>query len=115
MTIMERIENELQLLGITRRYLGYRQTALAVELAIEDESRLHNITGRIYSVIGERCACKEGCIERNIRTASQVAWKTNRPRLRRIAGYPLYAPPSASEFIAILVSHLQRSQELSAP
>ncbi len=112
METTERIERELQLLGITKRYRGYRQTAIAVELVLENEECLYNVTELIYGVIARRCSCGSFCIERNIRTVSQRAWKTNRPRLNQIAGYPMFASPAASEFISILAAHIQRSQQL---
>ncbi|MCI9120620.1 MAG: hypothetical protein HFG00_03715 [Oscillibacter sp.] len=108
---MEHIENELQLLGITKRYRGYRQAVLAIELAMENEENLQNVTGRIYKTVAVHCGCAQSCIERNIRTISRVAWKANCPRLKQIARFPLYAPPAASEFISILATHLQRTQK----
>lgn len=111
MTNAERIENELQLLGITKRYAGYRQSVLAIELALEDDSRLLKMTDEIYYVMAQRCSCGQTCIERNIRTVSRVAWTNNRSRLRQLVRYPIYAPLSASEFISILTAHLQRSPD----
>lgn len=112
METMEQIERELQLLGITKRYHGYRQAAIAIELALENEECLYNVTGLVYKTVALRCSCGQSCVERNIRTVSQKAWKTNRPRLKQIAGYPMFAPPTASEFISILAAHVQRSQHI---
>lgn len=111
MTNAERIENELQILGITKRYRGYKQVRFAIELALENDDRLQNVTEKIYKVVAEQCSCGQSCIERNIRTVSNIAWRMNRPRLREISRYPLFAPPSASEFISIMSAHLHRSQE----
>ncbi len=109
MGTMEQIEREIQLLGITKRYRGYRQTAFSVELVLENEDCLYNVTEQIYQVVARRCSCGSSCIERNIRTASHTAWRMNLPRLRLIAGYPISAPPSASEFISILATYIQRT------
>lgn len=110
MTNAEHIENELQLLGVTKRYSGYKQAVFAIELVLENDDCLQHVTDGIYRVVAERCSCGQFCIERNIRTVSHVAWKNNRPRLKAIARYPLFSPPSASEFISILAAHIQRSQ-----
>ena len=65
METMERIERELQLLGITKRYHGYRQAAIAVELALENEECLYNVTEMVYKNVALRCSCGQSCIERN--------------------------------------------------
>ena len=99
---------ELQSLGITANYKGYQQTALAVQLALQDEERLRHVTKEIYWVVADQIGCGQSTVERNIRTAAQVAWKINPARLQRLAGYPFRASPSASELISILTSHFQR-------
>lgn len=111
MTTRERIQNELQLLGITKRYRGYTQVLLAIELEMENEECLQNVTEQVYKVVAGRCSCDPSCVERNIRTVSHVAWKANRARLRTIAGYPLYAFPAAAEFISLMTAYLQRLRE----
>ena len=37
------IDNRMQNLGITRKYKGYYQLKLAIELALEDEDRLCSV------------------------------------------------------------------------
>lgn len=114
MTTRECIQNELQRLGITKRYRGYTQVLFAIEMALENEECLQNVTERVYKVVASQCRCDPSCVERNIRTISHVAWKTNRTHLRNIAGYPLYAFPAASEFISIMTAYLQRARETQA-
>ena len=50
-------------------------------------------------------------MDRNIRTAVQIAWRTNPELLREMAGYPLDGPPTASEFLEILSNDVQRAME----
>ena len=38
----------------------------------------------------------------------EKAWKVNRDGLVKMAGYPMSEPPTASEFIEIMVYHLQK-------
>ena len=114
MTDIFRICDELQALGITANYTGRRQTAMAIELALQDEDRLSNVTKEIYWVVADSIGCKRCDIERNIRTASHRAWKKGRQRLIEIARYDLHAAPTASEFISILASHIRRSDMASS-
>ncbi len=109
MTDMFRICDELQSLGITANYSGYKQAALAIEIALADEDRLNHVTKEIYWPVADSVGCKRCDIERNIRTVSHRAWKTSRKRLIEIARYDLPAAPTASEFISILTSHIRRS------
>lgn len=37
------------------------------------------------------------------------AWKVNRPGLQALSEYPLLAPPSVSDFLQIMVSHLKKA------
>lgn len=100
------IHNTLHTLGITRNYDGYRLTLAAVQLALEDESRLRFVTRQIYHPVPVICSCPLTHVERNIRTVIFRAWDVNRTFLFEIAGFPLDAPPSVSLFIEMLVNHL---------
>lgn len=112
------IYDELRFLGITPNYKGCRQAALAIELVLQNEDSLNHITKIVYQAVAEQIGCSPSSVERNIRTVALVAWKVNPSRLKRLAGYPLFAPPSALELITILSSHVLRSrsaQEKTAP
>ena len=111
MTITAYIKRDLQVLGIPPCYHGYKQSRLAIELAVEDEDRLLDITKQIYWTVAETCSCDRACIERNIRTVIHIAWKANRSRLNALAGRQLNAPPFASEFISMLSAHIQRTYQ----
>lgn len=43
-------------------------------------------------------------IERDIRTVIEHAWRNNPEYLSRLAGFPLAQPPSALQFLDILVT-----------
>ena len=77
------IRRELRALGITRRCRCYGRIVMAIQLAVDQ----------------------------NIRTAVQIAWRTNPELLREMAGYPLDGPPTASEFLEILSNDVQRAME----
>ncbi len=108
MKITDIIRDEFRRLGITKRYHGYRQALLAIELAVEDEARLLRVVEQIYGAAAEQCGCGACCVKRDIRTIIYRAWAVNPDRLKGLAGYPLYAPPSVSEFISVMAAHVQR-------
>lgn len=103
------IQEILRQLGITRCYKGFKHTEFAITLAVSDETRLEAVTKEIYMETASRFHCKWTAVERNIRTAVKRAWQINPGLLTKIAGYPLDAPPTASEFIEIIANHVLRS------
>ena len=109
MTITDCIKSELIALGIYPHYHGHRQSLLAIELALEDENRLLDMTKQIYWVVAKACSCDRPCVERNIRTAIRIAWDTNPSRLCELAGRQFNAPPTVSDFISILTAYIQRT------
>ena len=110
--MQEPIRRTLYHLRITGNYRGTRQLACAVELVLEDDSRLLSVIREIYTPVAERCGCNVETIERNIRTVIFRVWHTRRKALIELAGYPMDAPPTVSEFIAILADYI-RAQTIS--
>lgn len=108
---MTTVQDTLRLFGITKCYKGFKHTAFAICLAVQDEARLEAVTKEIYMVTASHFNCKWTAVERNIRTAVARAWKVNRPLLFEMAGYPLSSAPTASEFIEILASYILRSSQ----
>ena len=108
---MTAVQDILRALGITRCYKGIKHTEYAICLAIQDESRLEAITKEIYMETAEHFACSWTSVERNIRTAVSRAWSVNPDLLCQIAGYPLKAEPSASQFIEMISSYIIRSHQ----
>lgn len=64
---------------------------------------------RVYWETAELHGCNRSDVERNIRTVIHHAWKVNRPGLQALSEYPLLAPPSVSDFLQIMVSHLKKA------
>lgn len=108
---MTTIQNPLRPFGVTRCYKGFKHTAFAIYLAVQDESRLEAITKEVYIETVSHFGCKWTAVERNIRTAVARAWRVNRPLLCEMAGYPLETEPTVSEFIEIIASYLLRSSQ----
>ena len=109
-----RIKELLHSLGITGKYRGYTYTMIACELALEDETRLYCITSEVYNRIASECECGKASVERNIRTVIMKAWKLRRERLVEMAGLPLSAPPTVSDFIDYLITYIQRTELTSS-
>lgn len=105
---MTRIYDVLRAFGITRRFRGCRIAAEAVSIVLENEESLHAMTSEVYAVIAVKEQCTWYAVERNLRTVILYAWKKNRNLLIKMAGYPLEAPPTATEFIEILANFVKR-------
>lgn len=106
---MDEIQEILRELGVGRNYRGYQRTAIAIALALDDESRLTAVTKELYGKTAEQTDCQWTAVERNIRTVVQRAWKINPQRLIQMAGYPMSSPPTASEFIEIVTNYILRT------
>ena len=103
---MEHVTESLRRLGILRTYLGHRAVLAAVQLALEDESRLHQVTKGIYMEAARRCGQNWSAVERNIRTVITVVWEQNRAMLEGLARRPLLQRPCAAQFLSILSNSL---------
>ena len=96
--------------GLSGRYRGFPLLITAIRLCIDDESQARMVSKSLYARVAEECGCPLYCVERNLRTMVSRAWKTNRPYLQEMAGYPLHSPPTSSEFINIIVSYILRAK-----
>lgn len=112
---MEHVAEALRRLGILRTYRGHQAIMAAVQLALEDESRLHQVTKGIYMEAAHHCNQSWSAVERNIRTAARRAWEANPRYLELLAGYPLNGPPSAGELIEILATDAMRQFQFHSP
>ncbi len=105
---MTMIENTLRPFGISKRYKGYDHTAYCIHLAVNDDMRLLSITKNLYMETADHFNCDWTNVERNIRTIVSRAWQVNPELLCKMAGYPITAVPTASEFIEIIASYIIR-------
>ena len=104
------IYNVLHLCGLSGKYRGYPLLIAAVQISIQDDGLTRAVTRSLYTRVAQECHCPLYCVERNIRTMVMHTWNTNRDYLQEIAGYPLHAPPTSSEFIGIIASHILRNR-----
>ena len=103
--LKENVEHVLNQLGITANYAGHRYTRYAVKLVLEDPAYLTLVTKQLYPAVAEHFAGTAGSVERNLRQAAALAWRSNPGLLAKLAGRPLEKRPSASSFLAILAAH----------
>ena len=99
-------------LGISANYNGFLQTAYAVELCRAEPERLQLVTKMVYPDVAKLCATSCGAVERNIRTACEVAWKNNRRLLEQLACKPISQKPHNTLFLSILLSNLPIYQSI---
>lgn len=100
------IHKLLTLLGADLHYIGFRYTEYALLLMEEDEQCIHSVTKCLYPEIARRYQTSCHAVERNIRTLSQVAWKSEPGLLQKMAGHTLEKRPTSSQFLAILFACL---------
>ena len=105
---MTRIQEHLRRLGVGIHLKGYKATVEAVSLSLEDEDRLQCAQEALFKPIAANLGCDFRCVERNIRTAIDHAWRRNPAYLSHLAGFPLDAPPTVIEFLDILVAFALR-------
>lgn len=96
------IYNLLYSLGVTANYHGFFHTAHAVRLCLEQPERLMLITKWVYPDVAKQYNTNWRAVERNIRTAGNIIWKENRPRLEQMAGRTLEQKISNSQLLAVL-------------
>ena len=104
-----KIDNRLQALGVTKRYLGYHFLKHAVVLALEDEERLRSVISGIYIPVAEKFNCQTHNVIKDIGTVSRHIWKNHRETLFEMAHCKMEKEPPISELISIITTDIQRS------
>ena len=97
----------LHSMGITMDYKGFRQTIVAVQLALEDEKRLNHVTKEIYWKVADETGCSPSSVEKDIRTVILRAWENNPVLLQKLAGRPLSSVPTVSRFLSDLTVYFK--------
>lgn len=103
-----KIHSLLRRLGLNNSYLGFFYLTYAIQLVIEDESRLIYISKWLYPDIAKKYNTSVSCVERDIRTAIDVIWKHgDRELLAKMSTTTLELKPKNTKFIAILANHFK--------
>ena len=101
----ETIVQDLRMMGIGRRYLGYHLTIKAVRMVVMNDDLLLTIKQGIYEPLARESLCDWRAVERNIRTIIHRAWHVNPEHLCELAGYPIRQEPTVGEFLEMLSVH----------
>lgn len=102
------ISEMLYSLGVTANYQGFFYALTAVQLAVEEPSRLALVTKELYPAVAKRYRSSSARVERNLRRVVTIAWENNPRLLQQMAGYPMGARPTVSHFIAILTAQYKK-------
>lgn len=96
-------------LGVTANYTGFRQSAYAVYLAMQNPDRLILVSKWLYPDVAKHYGTTWLAVERNIRTVASLAWKSNPVLLCELAACSLTGRPKAAQFIAILAFYFLKT------
>ncbi|MCD8334669.1 MAG: sporulation initiation factor Spo0A C-terminal domain-containing protein [Clostridiales bacterium] len=108
---MKKTSVELCRLGICPNYVGYQEMHLAIQLALEDPTRLTALVREVYTPVGEATGRHWTAVERNLRTVVRRAWKENPDLLVEIAGRPLERGPGTGDFLGMMWVYLMDGPE----
>ena len=90
-------------LGVTSNSKAFLHTSYAVLLCVEQQDRLLLVTKWLYPEIAGKYGTNWRSVERNIRTASAMAWRRNLHLLETLAQRSLDKPLRSAEFIDLLL------------
>lgn len=96
----------LQNLGVSPNYKGFFQMATALQLCMEEPSRLTLVTKQLYPDVARRYDTKWQSVERNMRTVTDVIWMDNRSRLETMTRYKLLCKPCTRQLLSILLNYM---------
>ncbi|MCI8514012.1 MAG: hypothetical protein HFI93_05195 [Lachnospiraceae bacterium] len=101
------IKDVLRRLGSNNSYQGFRYVIHCVAMVLE-EDELMNCVKVLYVDAAAKYHTTQKCVERNIRTLSEIAWNGGyREILYEVAGYSLKERPTSREFIGILTNYVK--------
>lgn len=109
--MQKKINSLLTSLGITSNYNGFHYISQAVLMTTSGMANLLLITKHLYPHIARLYNTSSKNVERNIRHAVEIAWRSNPELLCKLAGRKLDRKPTAGEFMAILTNEMLRDSE----
>ena len=100
--MQKKINALLTSLGITSNYVGYYYISQAIQLTSSGMENLLLVTKRLYPHIARLYNTSSKNVERNIRHAVEIAWRSNPQLICELAGHTLAYKPTSGEFLAIV-------------
>lgn len=113
----KKVIQTLLLLSIAPQKLGYIYLNDAINMAVEDYSRMAAIWQNLYVPIAQKYHTSATCVERCIRGAIATAFATgkeNNPLWRKYFGN-IQKPPTASCFIATVTQYVILMENSECP
>lgn len=103
------VKGILRQLGVGHSYQGYEYVTYGLLLVLQDKSRLEFVTKSLYPDIASKYHTSWKCVERNIRTVIDVAWKDgNSGLLGRICGNKPIQKPRNAQFFELMYEYITR-------
>lgn len=103
-------------LGIGKSYSGYDYIIDSIDLIMNDESILNNVTKILYIDVAKERHTSQTCVERNIRKVIEVIWnhaEENSALITKIFGDKhLLRKPSNKEFLELLYEYIKLQDSL---
>ncbi len=99
-----RAKDILRAIGMSPKYKGYVYVRHMLHLAIEDSTRMQNMTERLYTEVCTRYRVTRVTVERNARFTIRRTWEADSSgKMHRIfAAYGIYYAPTNREFLCVL-------------
>ena len=111
---MMRVTDLLHMRGVPAHLNGYYYLRSAIIVSLEDSAAVSSVTKLLYPEIAKEYVTTEQKVERGIRNAIEVAWKTGNPDFFITQfGYRNHAGrrrPSNSECIAGIVDYIRMEE-----
>ena len=102
----------LRYLKIPGTYKGYRQLVTAIDLAIEDEDRLLNVTIDLYPLVAEIHHTTSSCVQKNLRKTIATCWENGgKEQLEALLDLTYERRPFTKDFIDLLADYLKKNKQ----
>ena len=100
-------------LGIQTHLKGYQYLIRAICLCMEEPALADALRSRLYPAVAASFGVRTHCVERNIRTALELAYR-NAPEQLQAAFHYKIEKPYASEVIRLAVAQLPAGRHISS-
>ncbi len=107
----------LRAIGMSPKYKGYVYLLYILSLTIEDATRMHNVSTRLYVPVCEKYQLEPYIVERNIRFAIRRTWEAqNSEKMRSLfMSYDIDYIPTNREFICIMTDYACHKSRFPVP
>ncbi len=103
------VKRILRQLGVGRSYQGYEYVIYGILLVLQDKKRLEFVTKSLYPDIASKYHTSWKCVERNIRTVIDIAWREGDPGLiLEICGGKSFKKPRNAQFFELMYEYMKR-------